>query len=195
MTGAAILAGGHSRRLGGRDKSQLRVGGRTILERQIDALGGIVDRIWLAGYRGVAPIGLPLTPIADRVPGCGPLSGLDAALAAADGGSILLLACDLPNVTGRLLHYLISRLPGADVVVPRSERGYHPLCAAYAASCRLPVQLRLEAGAFRVRDLLDDLTVRVVDATELAQFGEVDHLLANVNTQADLDALESQRNH
>ena len=45
MTSAAILAGGRARRFGGRDKSALLVGGRTILERQIDALDGVVDRI------------------------------------------------------------------------------------------------------------------------------------------------------
>jgi len=38
MQTAAILAGGRARRLGGRDKSRLVIGGRTILERQLDVL-------------------------------------------------------------------------------------------------------------------------------------------------------------
>ena len=37
MVTAAILAGGQARRLGGQDKSRLVVGGRTILERELDA--------------------------------------------------------------------------------------------------------------------------------------------------------------
>ncbi|HUR34258.1 MAG TPA: molybdenum cofactor guanylyltransferase [Vicinamibacterales bacterium] len=192
---AAILAGGHARRLGGRDKSQLTIDGRTILERQVDALAGLVDRVWLVGYRGPATPALPATILLDRTADRGPLGGLDAALAAADGDNVLLLACDMPNVTGPMLEYLIRQLPGADVVAPRTERGYHPLCAVYAPACRLAVQRRLQSGSLRARDLLDDLEVRAVDAAELARFGEVDHLLANVNTQADLDALESQQNH
>jgi molybdenum cofactor guanylyltransferase len=195
MIDAAILAGGRARRLGGRDKSQLRAGGRTILERQVDALTPIVDRIWLSGYREAVPCGLPVTIIPDRVPDSGPLGGIDAALEAANGRPLLLLACDLPNVTTPFLQYLISQLSGADAVVPRTERGYHPLCAAYAASCRVPVRQRLDAGLLRVQDLLGELTVRVMDTRELAPFGGANHLLANVNTQVDLDALESQQNH
>jgi molybdopterin-guanine dinucleotide biosynthesis protein A len=55
MTTAAILAGGQARRMAGRDKSQLRIDGRTVLERQVDALNGLVARIWLVGYRGSPP--------------------------------------------------------------------------------------------------------------------------------------------
>jgi hypothetical protein len=46
-----------------------------------------------------------------------------------------------------------------------------------------------------MQDLLGDLRLCVVDHVELAAFGEADRLLANVNTRADLDALESLRNH
>ena len=46
-----------------------------------------------------------------------------------------------------------------------------------------------------MQDLLSDLKVRVAAGPDLAPFGEADRLLANVNTLADLDALESLRNH
>jgi len=196
MTSGAILAGGYARRFGGRDKSQVRVGGRTILERQIDALKGVVDRIYLVGYPG--PIAAPphVSVVPDRTPGRGPLSGLDAALSVC-GGHVLAVACDMPNVTSALLAHLIRQLADtdADAVVPRTERGYHPLCAVYAQSCRTAVQRHLEAGSLRLQDLLADLTIRVVEESDLLRFGEADRLLANVNSQADLDALESFQNH
>ena len=196
MTSGAILAGGHARRFGGRNKAQVRVGGRTILERQVDALDGVVDRIYLVGHPSpiVAPPHVSVIP--DRTPGRGPLSGLDAALSVC-GGHVLALACDMPNVTGALLGYLIRQLAetNVDAVVPRTERGYHPLCAVYAQSCRTAVQRRLAAGSLRLQDFLADLTIRVVEESELLRFGEADRLLANVNSQADLDALESFQNH
>jgi len=195
MTTAAILAGGQARRLAGRDKSQLQIDGRTILERQVDALDGLVARIWLVGYRSSPPKGLPLTVLADRRAERGPLGGLDAALAAAGEDDVLLLACDLPNVTRPMLAHLIRRRGSADAVVPRTEHGYHPLCAVYAQSCRAPVERRLEEGALRMQDLLSELKVQNVDESELNAFGEADRLLANLNTLADLDALESLRNH
>lgn len=195
MTSAAILTGGRARRFDGRDKSQLRVAGRTMLERQLEALVGAVDRIWLAGYYGDVPLAPPLCVLADRKPGRGPLAGLDAALAAEPHGTVLLLACDMPYVTAPFLAHLLTRLDGFDAVVPKTERGYHPLCAVYAQSCRVVVQRRLDQGHLRMQDLLADLRIRTVDGSELASFGEPGSLLANVNTQAALDALESQQNH
>jgi molybdenum cofactor guanylyltransferase len=195
MTSAAILAGGRAQRFGGRDKGQLRVGGRTFQDLQLAALGGCVTRVFLVGPGGNAPVTPPLIRLEDRTADCGPLGGLDAALAAAGNESVLLLACDMPNVTAPLLAHLVSRLVDADAVVPRTDRGYHPLCAVYAQSCRVPVRRRLERGQLRMRDLLDDLRVRSIDGADISRFGEADHLLANVNTQADLDALESLRNH
>lgn len=170
------------------------MGGRTILERQLDALDGVVDRIWLVGYRGTMLPEGPVRALADRWPDRGPLAGLDAALAAASG-AVLLLACDLPNLTQALLRHLVDRLDEADAVVPRTERGYHPLCAVYAQSCGVAVQRRLEQGHLRMQDLLAELRIRTVDGPELEAFGQPEHLLANVNTQAALDALESQQNH
>ena len=195
MASAAILSGGRARRFDGRDKSQLTVGGRTILERQLDALRGVVERTWLVGHHGTEPVPAPLQVMPDRKPDHGPLAGLDAALAAEPRGPVLLLACDMPNVTAPLLTHLVRQLDGVDAVVPRTERGYHPLCAVYAASCRAAVQRRLDQGLLRMQDLLTDLRIRTVEGPELASFGQPDWLLANVNTQAALDALESQQNH
>ena len=123
MASAAILAGGRASRFDGRDKSRLVVGGRSIVERQLEALSRITDDILIVGARcppnprgGVAPRSVP-----DRVPGCGPLGGLDAALAAARDDAVVVVACDMPFVTAELLGHLLSFAPGYDVVVPRTE--------------------------------------------------------------------------
>ncbi len=142
-----------------------------------------------------APLAPPLYALADRKPDHGPLAGLDAALAAEPVGTVLLIACDMPNVTAALLTHLLLQLDDVDAVVPKTERGYHPLCAVYGQSCRAAVQRRLDQGHLRMQDLLADLKIRTVDGPELASFGAPDSLLANVNTQAALDALESQQNH
>ena len=105
MTSAAILSGGHARRLGGQDKRSLLVGGRTILARQLDALRPCVGRIFVVGGVTRPPeewlSDTPVQEVADRVAERGPLGGLDAALAAAGDDAVLLLACDLPYVTPR----------------------------------------------------------------------------------------------
>lgn len=190
MTCGAILTGGHARRFAGRDKSQLLVDGRTILARQLDALRPCVDRIHVIGRDNASGHdGVEFTP--DVIAGRGPLGGLDTALSIPDVTRVLLLACDLPNITTELCAHLVGLADGVDAVVPRTERGYHPVCAVYARSARATVRRHLATGALRMLDLLADLRVRTVDADELARFGRPHVLLANVNTHADLDALSS----
>ena len=186
--------GGRASRFGGRDKSTLRVGGRTIFERQLDALTPLSDDILIIGGR--PPIDAPGVRIVnDRHPGLGPLAGLEAALDAARDDAVVLLACDMPLVTTALLAHLLALAPQADAVVPQTDRGYHPLCAVYNRRCLSTVRHRLDARALALNGLLQEITVRAVGSDELERFGREVRLLANANTPSDLDEIESFLNH
>ena len=89
-----------------------------------------------------------------------------------------------------LIARLIDLSDDADVVVPRTAEGYHPLCAVYARACVEPIARRLAAGRLKVSDLFDDVRTRVVEGDELQRFGDPAWLLANVNTPADYGALD-----
>ena len=132
--------------------------------------------------------------VPDRVPGCGPLGGLDAALAAGDD-VVAIVACDMPFITTAFLRHLLDLAREADAVVPRTERGYHPLCAAYTRACLPAVARRLAEGRLAMTGLLEDVHVRELTAREIDAFGDPRRLLANVNTPADYEALEGLRGH
>src|SRR5580765_4185584 len=183
----AILAGGQSTRFGGRDKSALLLDGRALLDHQLAALAPAVDEVLIVGG--------PRATIHDIVPGCGPLGGLHAALTAAHGGAVLIVACDMPYLSTPFLTYLLSFATEADIVVPRTERGYHPLCAVYTRACLEPVAARLADRRLKMRELVDSLRTRVVPVDEIRQFGDPDRLLANVNTPADYAGLEALQGH
>lgn len=191
MHTAAILAGGRATRFGGRDKSALVVGGQTILSRQIAELTAVdgVDEILIVG----TPAHPAARTVADIVPGCGPLGGIHAALTEARHDRVFVLACDTPYVTAALAAHLLSLAGDADIVVPHTDAGYHPLCAVYARACLEPIARRLAAGRLKVANLFDDVRTRVVSAGELNDFGECDRLLANVNTAADYRHLDDTR--
>src|SRR5262249_51032067 len=140
MWSAAILAGGRATRFDGRDKSALVVGGRTILERQIEVLSKVAGDLMIVGGPARPDLAAGIRQVPDSVPGCGPLGGLHAELAAARGAATVVLACDMPYVTAPLINFLLtvngvpaadgrSQAEEADIVVPKTERGYHPLCA------------------------------------------------------------------
>jgi len=189
MLSAAILAGGRARRFGGADKASLLVDGRTILDRQLEALVAIADDIMLVDRvreERLRDTGRGVRVIHDRVTDCGPLGGLDAALAVARHPIVIALGCDMPFVTAPFLAYVASTIGDADAAVPRTERGYHPVCAAYNIRCHLVVERLLAAGRYSMMALLDDLDVREIGAKEIEGFGAPDRLLANVNTPDEL---------
>jgi molybdenum cofactor guanylyltransferase len=181
--GAAILAGGQARRFGGADKGAILVEGRSIRERQLEALEPLTGDVRIITL--------------DRVPGCGPLGGVHTALAGAAADATLVLACDMPFVSAPFLLHLatLAREGGVDVVVPRTDRGYHPLCAVYTRACLEPIARRLAAKRLKVIDLLEEVRVRVVTAEEVNAFGDPHRLLANVNSPADHRELEALQGH
>jgi molybdopterin-guanine dinucleotide biosynthesis protein A len=200
MASAAILAGGSATRFGGRDKGALVVGGRSILERQIAELVKVTDDVMLVTGEGSAaspPLhrARDVRLVTDRVPGCGPLAGLDAALAAARDEALVVVACDMPFVTARLIERLAVLTSEADAVVPRTERGYHPLCAAYTRACLPVIAARLRERRLKMIDFLDAVRVRVVTERELDELGDPHRLLANVNTPAEYDEIDARFGH
>jgi molybdopterin-guanine dinucleotide biosynthesis protein A len=192
MHSAAILAGGQATRFGGRDKSALLVDGRPILDRQVAALASLTADLLIVGgqthHAGARTI-------ADIVPACGPLGGLHAALTAARGDALFLVACDMPYVSSPFIAYLLSLAGDADIVVPQSERGYHPLCAVYTRACLEPVAARLADRRLKIRELVAGVRTRVVAVEEIRRFGDPDRLLANVNTPAEYAGLEALQGH
>jgi molybdenum cofactor guanylyltransferase len=194
MPSAAILAGGRASRFGGRDKSALVVEGRPILERQLAALSQVADDVMLVVGKEMPPRA-DVRVVRDLVTASGPLGGLDAALTAARHDALVLVACDMPFVTARLLGHLLGLTAGADAVVPRTERGYHPLCAAYTRACQPAIAVRLARGQFRMVDFLADVRVRVVCGDELAALGDHHRLLANINTPAEYEGVDRTIGH
>ena len=192
MWSAAILAGGRATRFDGRDKSTLVVEGRTILDRQVDELSAFTDDVLVVGgrtpHRRAALVG-------DRVPGCGPLGGLHAALSTAQGTAVFVVACDMPYVTCALALHLLDQIDDVDAVVPRTERGVHPLCAAYSRRALDVVARRLAAGQLKMLDLIAELRTRIVPGDSIDRFGDHRRLLANVNTPGEYAGLEAFQGH
>jgi molybdenum cofactor guanylyltransferase len=189
---AAILAGGRSSRFGGIEKGTLVIEGRSIIERQIAELSTITSDILLVGGpRAFVPSTGRL--VSDRIADCGPLGGVYTALVESSVEVTIVLACDMPFVSAPLLRYLGSQASGHDAVVPRTDHGYHPLCAAYTHTSVTAVERRLAERRLKLTSLLEDLRVRAVSVEELERFGDPERLLANVNTSEEYRTLLALR--
>jgi molybdopterin-guanine dinucleotide biosynthesis protein A len=200
MTSAAILAGGQARRFEGRDKGALVVDGRTIRARQLDALAAVSDDILIVERIGQPPASASagVRFVADRLEDCGPLAGLETALREARHDRVIVVAGDMPFLTASFLAHVAAmaeRTQEADVVVPRTESGYHPLCAVYARRVLPVVTRHLRDRRFAMTDLVGALRRLEIPGADLDAFGGAPRLLANVNTAAEYAALGDPSQH
>jgi molybdopterin-guanine dinucleotide biosynthesis protein A len=114
---AIILIGGKARRFAGCAKSELVVGGSTILERMLSATEGAVSRV-VVGSRPPEAEPLPqgVLQVLEDPPGSGPARSVQAGLAAVpdDCAQVAILGGDLPFLTTEALHLLHQHASGAD---------------------------------------------------------------------------------
>ena len=181
---AAVLAGGHSRRLGGADKSSLPVGGQPILERILRALHPVITRIFAVGDHHGAAARAGLTVLDDLIPDGGPLGAIYTAIVGSPCDRTLVLACDMPFVTGAFVAHLAA-IGGADLVIPRDRKGLQPLCAIYSRSCADGIRARLDRGERHAAALPEGVRVVEIGPEELAEYDPDGLLFVNVNTPHD----------
>ena len=184
-----ILVGGASSRMGD-DKSQLRLGHQTTVERITTELSSVASRIFLVGSRQAQPK-RGLKNIPDAHVRWGALGGIHTALAACEAEWAAVVACDLPFVTRDLFLRLLqfARTNSSDAVVPiQPDLRPQPLCALYRCqSCLKEAARLIAAGEHTPRALLAAVRTRSVEFGELADLPEAEHFFFNVNTPADYE--------
>lgn len=185
---ALILAGGRATRFGGVDKREILVEGRTIFARQCAALAGRVAEILVSSQRPVPGY----RAVADAVPDAGPLAGIAAGLAAANTQWLLVVAGDMPYVTGALVDAMLSAATDVvDAVGIRIGALPEPLiCVVRVAAARPIVAARLAERRLKASQLLTDGELRAawLDEAAIRAIDPSLRVLANINAPADLSA-------
>ena len=129
--------------------------------------------------------GVPV--IADLVPDGGALGALYTAVHAAATDWTLVIACDMPFLSEPLLAHLVSVGRSVDIAIPRTARGYEPLCATYSRRSAGELRRLIDEKRFRLSDVarIPGLNVREVGRDELETFGPEEVLFFNLNTPDD----------
>jgi len=127
-----VLIGGKSSRMG-RPKQLIRVGGRTLVDRVVDAIPGRRNEPVLLGSGPVPETLTGNRRVADAPGIAGPLAGLIAALRWAPSKTWLIFACDQPSISNQAVDWLMAqRRPGRWAIMPRSAEGrVEPFFAIY----------------------------------------------------------------
>jgi molybdopterin-guanine dinucleotide biosynthesis protein A len=156
-----ILAGGEGRRLGGADKAQVLLGGRSLLSRALDAMAG-AGRVVIVGDIA-EPVGRAQV-VREEPPGGGPVAAVDAAVPLINAAMVAVLAVDMPLVTRSVIDDLATAAMGHDgSVLVDAEGRRQPLAAAYRTSALTAALSRLDqVPGSAMRDLLTELEVAEV---------------------------------
>lgn len=155
-----ILIGGKSSRMG-RPKHLIVKEGQTWLQRTANLVTAVSEGVVVAGGGELGDCLLPRLP---DVPGCqGPLAGILAVMRWQPWATVLVAACDLPELTAEALSWLLQqRRPGAWAVIPKLEDYHQPLLALYDFRMRPALEDMARNGIYRMSRLLERPGVRVV---------------------------------
>jgi molybdopterin-guanine dinucleotide biosynthesis protein A len=140
----------------GQDKVLLPLAGRSLLDIALDKLRVLP----LAGAPRIVAVRSDLSShgavIADLNPGCGPLSGIEAALTASTRPLNVFLPVDLPLLPAHFLLWMLQRAEttGAVMTVPRINGRPQPLCAVYHRDLVAHLTASLRAGDYKVMPVM-----------------------------------------
>jgi molybdopterin-guanine dinucleotide biosynthesis protein A len=168
-----VLAGGQSSRFGS-DKALAEIGGRTLLARAVDALGGHCEYVVVAG-REMAPA--PTIPDWPKA-GMGPLGGIAAGLRLAqDEDYEAVLTCGVDSV--KLPENLLELLSPAPACLADQ-----PVVGLWPTAAGAVVERILESdGPHSMRAFAESLGARAVKTQSKS---------ANINTPADLARVRAE---
>ena len=158
---AIILCGGSARRLDGTDKSRVIVGGRSLLERALDAVG---DATTIVAVGPPARTTMDVIWTREHPPGGGPAAGLAAGLALLTQEIVMVLGVDFPFVDRRCVERLLAAVGSDDGAIVADAAGRSQFLVGAYKRAALEAALRdRDADNMAVKEVMADLHLEVVE--------------------------------
>ena len=180
-----ILSGGKNIRMGV-NKSFLKVGKRTIIERTADLFNELFTQVILVTNEPLHYAHLNLEVAVDLVPKGGALAGIYTGLFYALYSPCFVAACDMPFLNPAVIGYMVGLSKNYDVVIPALDDGYHPVHAIYARRCINQIERLIVTNRFKITDFFPGVRVREVTPAEVHPLNPAMDSFLNINTPEDL---------
>ena len=181
---AVILAGGASSRLG-QPKALLDWNGIPLWKHIVREVACVAEKVAIVGFpEPFATTDMAIARFIEDPMRTGPLGGLAIGLRNAGTEKVFVMACDMPFVRRDAILDLMRNSKGADVVIPRTSDGVHPLFAVYSRKCLAAVEAALARNERRMRSFHSGLRVRELTIAEDNPTWK--NVLININTPAEL---------
>jgi molybdopterin-guanine dinucleotide biosynthesis protein A len=186
-----VLAGGRSSRMGS-DKALLPIGGMNLLQIAVAKAREVSPRTVIVGSRErYAQYG---EVIDDIIPGCGPLSGIHAALSTTCCELNVILSVDMPLISPDFLRWLTQTAASGDelAIVPEAHGRSQPLCSVFRRAAVAQAENALRTGQYKVDRLFSILPTRLVAEIDWRAAGFLPGIFRNVNTPEEYEAVVTE---
>ena len=170
----------------GRDKAIVWFRGKPLWQVQLELLRQLTPQEIFVSARS-DPDWRPADVqfIADDPPSRGPLSGLTTSIERITTSHLLVLAIDMPEMTGTYLKFLYSQIKAGCGVVPKINNRAEPLAAIYPREAVSEFRSALRSAEFSLQSVTRDLAA----AGKLREIAVPEHetkLFLNFNAQDEL---------
>ena len=164
----------------GRDKALLEFRGVPLQTHMIRLLPTVASPVRIVGKED-----LP-----DRFPGCGPMGGIQTALAATESDANIIVAVDLPLLEAAFLKWFRDRIIASarPVVACRIGKAF-PLCLGIHRSIAPEVSGRISAGNLAIHNSIQESNSDILAEGEIHAAGFPLSIFHNVNTPQDWNSL------
>ena len=196
---AVILSGGKSLRMG-TNKSFLKIGNKTIIERLRDLLHGMFKDVILITNDPDDYKFLGLQIYEDIFRHRGPLAGIHSGLKNSRTNINFIISCDLPFMTMEMINYLIEYETDKMITVAKADGFIQQLAGKYSKECLSPSEKILQEGInsenrdvvqkkreCNVLSLIDLVGAEIISAASLPFYNE--DLYFNMNRTEDYNLL------
>lgn len=178
-----VLSGGKSTRMGS-EKGLVHYNGMPMVSHVINALMTVSKDIVLIANDAAYSEMLPRV-FQDEYHEKGPLAGIITGLRNTKHARSIVLACDIPCISPRLLAWMLDRCPTDKGCVLQFEGRMHPLIGIYRQADLLKMEARLQNNQLRMMDLVAVLNLEILQpAIEMEGFSK--DWLQNFNSLADM---------
>lgn len=199
---AIIMSGGQSKRFG-RNKGLVELLGKPLIRYVVDRIFPIVDEIIIVvafeeqerelSNLFSTPIRIVIDDYSFRSPLVGALTGFKSA----HGVYSLLLPCDTPLISRRVITHLFQLASGLDAVIPKwPNNDIEPLQALYKTKTAYESSMNaVKEGKMRMSDMIMRLNEIYYVSTEFLRNLDPElNTFINVNTPQDLKKVEKVLN-
>jgi len=183
-----ILSGGKSLRMG-QNKAFIQIGGKPIIHRIHSLFQKLFKEVIIVTNQKELFSNLNAKIYEDLIPNRGAIIGLYTGLHFSSYFYSFCVACDMPFLNEKLIHYLISQIDGEDVILPKTNDGFQPLHAIYSKNCQKAIKKILNEGKNKILDFYPYVKVKIIEESKFKNLDPELKSFININTPEELKIL------